>query len=54
VLDEYPKTIMLDDGLEFTFRPKSQCDVDNSYKDFLLWMNSKILSLDGWMALITR
>jgi L-amino acid N-acyltransferase YncA len=35
MLDEYPKTIKLDDGFEFTLRPMTQCDEDKLYRFFV-------------------
>jgi len=35
MLDEYPKTITLDDGFEFTLRPMTQYDGDKLYRFFV-------------------
>ena len=35
MLDEYPKTIALDDGFEFTLRPMAQSDEDKLYRFFV-------------------
>jgi L-amino acid N-acyltransferase YncA len=35
MMDEYPKTITLDDGFEFTLRPMAQCDDDKLYRFFV-------------------
>jgi L-amino acid N-acyltransferase YncA len=35
MLDEYPKTITLDDGFEFTLRPMAQYDEDKLYRFFV-------------------